>query len=144
MPKSDRFEPWLSELDHTGDVGFVIRAPALEALFERSAKAMFTVLVDADVETTDEKRIEIDAPDREALLVRWLSELNYLHQVDGWVFTEFQVRLIGDSSLVGTARGNRAGSTRVAVQTEIKAVTYHGLYIRSDGTDWEAQIIFDL
>ena len=141
----DSAEDWLEELDHTGDVGFLIRSGTLEGLFERAAQAMFRVLLDGDASgAPHELELEVEAPDLEALLVRWLSELNYLHQVDGWTFADFGVRLTGASSLRGVLRGDREGAAHHIVQTEIKAVTYHGLYIRRDGEQWAAQIIFDL
>jgi hypothetical protein len=49
-------------------------------LFERAAWGMFSVTTDvAAARATETSRISIDAPDRVALLVRWLSELNYRH-----------------------------------------------------------------
>ena len=73
---------WLQEIDHTGDVGLRITAGSLPQLFERAAGGMFSVLTDPDAvrpaETTD---VSVEGPDREALMVRWLSELNYHHTV---------------------------------------------------------------
>ena len=71
---------WLEQIDHTADVGIMVRAGNLEALFARAAWGMFSVITDmGDVREVERREISLEAEDQEALLLRWLSELNYLH-----------------------------------------------------------------
>ncbi|MGA9578089.1 MAG: archease, partial [Terrimicrobiaceae bacterium] len=71
---------WLTFVDHTADAGIAVEAPDLARLFERAAYGMFSVITDlAAARATETSRISIGASDRVALLVRWLSELNYRH-----------------------------------------------------------------
>ena len=81
---------WLKFVDHTADAGIAVEAPDLVRLFERAAWGMFSVITDvAAARSTETSRISIDALDRAALLVRWLSELNYRHVTEHRIFSKF-------------------------------------------------------
>lgn len=140
---------WLQEIDHTGDIGIRVTAPSLEVLFERAAVGTFHVLADLSaVEATDETPITVEGRDREALMVRWLSELNYRHTVDHRLFCDFTVEAIEETAdgltLTGCARGEARNPARHTVHTEIKAITFHGMEIREADDGWAVQVIFDM
>ena len=136
---------WMREFDHTADLGVEVEASNIEQLFERAAYAMFWLIADVDdVESDISIPIEIDAEDIGALMVAWLSELNYRHQVDGLVFSRFQVEQSSDSFLHGTAIGEGISHGRPRVFGEIKAVTYHDLQVGCDGERCRARVIFDI
>ncbi|MBT8399442.1 MAG: archease [Rhodothermia bacterium] len=137
--------PWLREIDHTADVGIEVRAPTEKLLFERAAIGMFTILVSADSVGLDvEKRVSIEAQDRDALLVRWLSELNYLHQVEHLVLRAFEIESIDAHHLIARVSGETYDPERHTIECEIKAVTFHDLKIVHDRNEWSVQIIFDM
>jgi SHS2 domain-containing protein len=140
---------WLHEIDHTGDIGIQVTADSLPQLFERAAAGTFHVLTDLTaVQPADETSITVEGRDREALMVRWLSELNYRHTVDRRLFCDFAVESIADTgdglTLTGTARGEPIDPARHTVYTEIKAITFHGMEIRETDTGWAVQVIFDM
>lgn len=140
---------WLREIDHTGDVGLHVRAASLPQLFERAAEGMFRVLTDIDaVRPTSETALTVTGRDREALMVRWLSELNYYHTVDDQLFCAFAVASVaeaaGELTLAGTARGESIAPERHVVHTEIKAITFHGMEIQETTDGWTVQVIFDM
>lgn len=136
---------WLREVDHTGDIGITVSAPTPEALFARAAWGLFSVLTNpGTVRPATEQEIAVEGTDRDDLLVRWLSELNFLHVTRGWLFCEFDIRHLSAERLVATARGEPAAPERHTVHTEVKAITYHGLRIRREGETWHAQVIFDM
>lgn len=145
-PSTDAKRPaGLREIDHTGDTGLSISAPTLEALFARAAWGLFSVLTEMDaVRPAAEQDVVVEGADRDDLLVRWLSELNFLHGARGWLFSEFDIRDLSDTRLLATARGEKIDRERHAVHTEIKAVTYHGLHISQENEAWHAQVIFDM
>lgn len=146
---SPPFPDWLHEIDHTGDIGIRVTAPTLPRLFERAAEGTFRILTDLNaVEPTTETTITVEGRDHEALMVRWLSELNYHHTVDHTLFGAFTVNAIENTSdghtLTATVRGESIDSTRHVVHTEIKAVTFHGLDVQETGAGWTVQVIFDM
>lgn len=136
---------WLREIDHTGDVGIIVTAPTLTTLFERAAQGMFFILTDLElVQPRQNRTIELAAPDTPTLLVRWLSELNYINQSERFLFCSFDVELIHEGVLRATVSGERIHSSRHQLHTEIKAVTYHGLEVGSGPDGFEARVIFDV
>lgn len=140
---------WLREVNHTGDIGIRVTAASLEQLFERAATGTFHVLADLSaVRAEDETTITVEERDREALMVRWLSELNYRHTVDHRLFRDFAVESIEETdaglTLTGTAVGEPIDPERHTVYTEIKAITFHGLDVHETHDGWAVQIIFDM
>ena len=136
---------WLEKLDHTADDGFIIKAPDLPTLFARAATGMFSILT--DLEKVDEVKtdlFDIEASDRESLLVNWLSELNFQHVVKHRLYCRFVIVTLDDLRLTAKASGDDYDPKRHVLHTEIKAVTYHGLYVRQAKDEWRSQIIFDL
>ena len=140
---------WLHEIDHTGDIGIQVTADTLSQLFERAAEGTFHVLTDLPaVRPNTETSLTVEGRDREALMVRWLSELNYRHTVDRELYCDFAVTSIEPTDegfvLTATVRGEPIDPTRHVVHTEIKAITFHGLAVEETDGGWTVQVIFDM
>jgi SHS2 domain-containing protein len=136
---------WLKFVDHTADAGITVEAPSLQRLFERAAWGMFFVMTDLTAtRATESVRVSIDAPDRVALLVQWLSDLNYRHVTEHRVFSDFKVLTLTTQHLEANVSGEVIDPARHTIFTEIKAVTFHGLQLKRVERRWTAQIIFDL
>lgn len=136
---------WLEYLDHTADEGVKIRADSQAQLFERAAWGMASLLYNPSrAEVRDRDSVRVEADDREALLVRWLSEINRLHQVRHRVYCRFNVRSISDTAVEGEIGGEAIDRSRHSVYGEIKAVTFHGLRIEDRDGVWSASVLFDV
>jgi SHS2 domain-containing protein len=136
---------WLEAIDHTADAGIAVTAPDLPTLFARAAWGMCNVLTDVSaVRPVETARVQVEATDTPALLVRWLSELNFQHITRHRLFRRFDVRELSGTRLVADVAGEAIDPARHTIYTEIKAITFHGLRIERAGAGWRAQIIFDL
>lgn len=136
---------WMREFDHTADVGVEVESSTLPELFERAAYAMFWLLADVEVVASVVMiPIEVDAADRSELLVKWLSELNYRHQVDGLVFSQFVVDELDDTRLAGSASGEAITDGHPQIYCELKAVTFHELEVACGDDGCRARVIFDI
>jgi len=136
---------WLQTLDHTADAGVIVRAGTLEELFARAGWAMFSLIADMDsVRAEETTQVGLEAADLQALLVRWLSELNYRHITEHRLFCDFQIQKISATDLRAIVTGEEIDPKRHTIFTEIKAITFHGLQISRDNGLWKVQIIFDL
>ncbi|MDH7504385.1 MAG: archease [Verrucomicrobiota bacterium] len=132
-------------IDHTADVGLVVRASTLALLFERAAIGMFFILTDlSSVVPAQSEPLEVSADDLETLLVAWLSELNYRHVVHHRLYCRFDVTEAGNGVLTAQVHGEQIDPLRHTVHTEIKAVTRHGLKLQKTDAGYEATVIFDL
>jgi len=130
------------ELDHTADVGIRAHGASLDELFAAAAAGMFSLVADLrKVRAVGEVEVRVKADDLEALMVRWLSELLFLHETQRLLLKEFDVRIAG-TSLEARARGEAIDKKRHELKLNIKAVTYHRL--RIDRKAGLAEVIFDI
>ncbi|MCR4440214.1 MAG: archease [bacterium] len=136
---------YIELLNHTGDVGIRVRAAELPELFELAAEAMFQIICPkCAVRNTLTRHVAVAGDDLGQLLVNWLSELNFWFCTEQELYGEFRVSSLGDGFLRGVACGEKVDPQRHAIRTEIKAVTYHKLYVTQRDQEWEAQVIFDI
>ena len=135
---------WMTTLDHTADEGVEVHASSLAELFERTAWAMFSLLADMTAVRPAERQVLcVEATDREALLVRWLSELNFLHQTEHQVYSRFNILEMCDTRLMAEVWGEAIAVCH-RVHKEFKAVTFCGLSIREEAHEWTARVLFDV
>ena len=133
-------------VEHTADTGILVRGDSLPDLFERAAAALFDVMADIDRVRPEEEAetVEVDAIDRETLLVGWLGELLGRAMAKGWIYGAFEVEEIDDERVVGRVWGEPLDPDRHDFRTEVKAVTYHHLLVSEDRDGWSARVILDL
>lgn len=134
------------ELEHTADWMVRVWGDSVAALFEHAAQAMFELQgADLAAPTTATTAIACQAPDLEALLIAWLSELLYHSETADRVYTSFAVEIEADPdaaqgfSLSARAKGY-AGRGPLA---HIKAVTYYNLAVERTNDGWECTVTFD-
>lgn len=131
--------------DHTADLGIRIFGRTYEEFMANAAYALFDLLTDLDrVEKTLSREIQVEAADREELLIRWLSELLFLYESQGYLFKKIHFSHLDQTSLQAIAHGEIRDSSRHEFKTEIKAVTYHQVEIKENNGSWEGRVIFDL
>ncbi len=132
-------------LDHTGDLGILVYGEDLEELFANAGEAFFDIITDLRrVRETTERAIGIESSNLEDLMVNWLGELLYLHDVESLLFKSFSIDELRDGSMKARARGEIFQEERHVIKTEVKAVTYHQLQVTRERGRWMARIIFDL
>ena len=136
-------------LDHTADVGFELRAPSIEALFDEARRALLMVVFEHPPEEGEGvNAVRLTAPDRETLLVRWLNELVYLIQDAGFapVGAEIRLREADEAgySLEARLTGAPLLLDEYGWQGEIKSATFHGLDVTNNEDGWHARVILDV
>ncbi len=130
------------EIDHTADVAIRAYGTTLNELFANAAEGMFSLITDLErVKPIGEVRLRLETEDLPSLLLRWLSDLLYLHETQHLLFSSFEANVRG-TSLEGLARGEAIDKKRHDLKLVIKAVTRHGLTI--DESRGIAQAIFDI
>lgn len=131
-------------IEHTADVGIRAYGYTLSELFGNAALGMFNLIADlSNVTPTESVTVEVEAPDRESLLVSWLTELIYYYETERILFSEFFVQECSGTWLRGIAKGQRFQPGEIEILRHMKAVTYHELEVTESGGTWTAQMIFD-
>jgi len=132
-------------IEHTADIGIEVEADTLGELFEGTAAAMFSLMVDPEtVRKTVERELSLEAGDLEELLFIWLNELLFIVDAEGLLFSGFEVKNVGDSRLLATTSGEKINPERHKFLEEIKAATYHEMTVERQDSGWKARVIFDV
>jgi SHS2 domain-containing protein len=132
-------------IDHTADVCVRVFGNSLEEIFVGSAKAMMEIITDVEkVNPSKEISIKAQGENYEELLVKWLQEILYLHEVKKMVFKDFEIKIKNGIRAVGKAYGEKIAVDRHEFYSNIKAVTYHNLKIISSKDKYRVDIVFDI
>jgi SHS2 domain-containing protein len=133
------------QIAHTADVAYRIQGDTLAEIYINAAHALVATMTDRRrLRIRETRYIEVEAPDREALLVAWLNYLLYLYDVDGFWGRDFEILELDDNRLQARARGEKYDPERHVGKSAVKAATYHHLEISPRNHGWQATVIFDL
>jgi protein archease len=124
--------------NHTAELELRIVAPSDDGVFAEAADA-FGRYVELDRGGEPARHeLDLEAPDRGALLVAFLEELIFLADTEGFV---------PDRSELDAERTHLSGlleGRRTRIDPIVKAATYHGLRFVRDGEVWDARVVFDV
>jgi SHS2 domain-containing protein len=131
------------EISHTADVKIHASAPTLEALFSETFKALMQVMYGTTRGDGTIRVIRIESTDNESLLADFLSEVLFISEVEGLVFSDARIRING-FSLIAELTGESFYPVRHSGGTEVKGISYSGLAIIHDANGYMLDIIFDV
>jgi len=96
------------------------------------------------IEPRDDHRIDVSGDDEGELLVRWLSEILYLHEAEGFLPCAFRVAYVASGRAEGVVTGELYDPSRHRILAQIKAVTYHQIEVVREQDGWRARVILDV
>ncbi|MEM1563537.1 MAG: archease [Candidatus Bathyarchaeia archaeon] len=136
-------------LEHMADAYIAAYGRDLAEAFENAAAAMFEVMTDIEkVNPEDEDYVEVEAADEYALLYNWLEELLVKSEINGMLYSKFEV-----SDIVRTAEGFRLKARiwgekfnpeKHPQKVGVKAVTYHQMEIIKEPDKATVKFILDI
>ena len=132
-------------IDHTADLGIIIKGGNIKELFVNAANAMTDLMVKADIREKEAKRkLIVEGEDLPDLMVRWLSEILYLFNGEHILVSAIEIGSISSTRLQSTLRVVSLNKGHHEILREIKAVTYHQIAVEETPHGWEARVIFDI
>lgn len=129
------------------DLAFEAEGATYDGLFQHAAEAVFAALCRAStVEKKVERTIDLTAPSVENLLYDFLSEIVYLKDVDGLVFSAADVSVQEGArwSLHAVISGELINKEKHALGSDVKAVTMHMLKVWKQKEQYHARVILDI
>ena len=130
-------------LEHKADLKIRAFGKTKEELFENAMIGMQSALRPKikNQKSKIKKRIKIKSINLSSLLVDFLSEINYLNEVNKQVYQDIKFTKFSNTELKGDIFGKEVERFGM----DIKGVTYHDLDIhqKKDKT-WEAIVLFDI
>ena len=127
------------------DVGIRGWGPTLEAAFRQTGLGLFALMAEPEsVKEQEPREVRAQGDTREALLVNWLNDCLYLHDVEGFLARRIDLVVFEERRLHSILCGEEVDRTRHKLGTVVKAATYHQLAIRPTDGGWEIRVILDI
>ncbi len=126
------------------DVGVHAWGPTLREAFARVAAGVLALGVAPDTVTareTREVRAQGDSPER--LLVNWIDECLYVHEIEGFAVREIAITRL-DDVVHGLLHGEPLDPARHRLGTVVKAATLHHVEVIDTGERADVRIIVDV
>ncbi|MDT8395753.1 MAG: archease [bacterium] len=134
------------ELDGiTADLGLEAWGETLEEAFVQAGLGLAAVM--ADLPTEDDKvtrTVLVQAPSPQDLLIRFLNEIIYREDTEGFIPVNVPSLEIVGGRLEATLTGMIYDPSRHIINTHVKAATYHGLAIEETPGEVRVRVIFDV
>lgn len=136
---------------HTADLAIEAEAEDAGGCLAAAALGLTSVLTEQEdphaLGADQEIRFRVEAPDRESLAVAFLSELLWLSESEGTLWTGGGVNVEETSdglAAVANANGVNYDPSQHGRGTEIKAVTYHDLQFHARDGRWSLRVLLDI
>jgi SHS2 domain-containing protein len=97
-----------------------------------------------DVEPRERREVRAQADAPEALLVTWIDECLYVHDIEGFVARAVEMTVCTDVLAHGVLTGEPVNPARHRVGTVVKGATYHQVMVAVRDGVHEARIIVDV
>jgi SHS2 domain-containing protein len=136
-------------LEHTADAYIAAYGKDLAEAFENAAVAMFDVMTDVEkVSPEVEDSIEVSGEDEYALLYNWLEALLVKFEIEGMLYSKFEVQELGKENGVFKLKakiwGEKFNPERHPQRVGVKAVTYHQMEIMKEREKAVVKFILDI
>ncbi|MDD5143967.1 archease [Methanoregula sp.] len=131
------------EISHTADVKIQVSASTLEALFSDAFDALMQVMYGKNRRGGTRREFTLHADNNETLLVDFLSEVLFISDVDGLVFSRAGIT-INREELTAVLDGEAFDPSRHAGGTEVKGISYSGLSITHDTNGYMLDVLLDV
>jgi SHS2 domain-containing protein len=126
------------------DVGVHAWGDSRAEAFARAAEGMLALVVDpADVRVQESREARAQADSPEALLVNWLNECLYVHEIEGFAVARVEVDTCRDGLVHGVLHGEPLDA-RHRVGTIVKAATHHHVEVAEVPTRVDVRVIVDV
>jgi SHS2 domain-containing protein len=127
------------------DVGIRAWGPTRAAAFAEAALGVLALTVEpASVEEREGREVRAQADGPETLLVAWIDECLYVHEIEGFVTRRIEITECSDSLVHGRLLGEPLDPGRHRLGTVVKAATLHGVSVEAAGTRHEVRVIVDV
>ncbi len=137
-------------VEHTADIGLKVYGKSEKELFINAARGMFFLITGSLISPVEHSAkkyftVETKASNIEDLIIEWLNELLYIHATELVVFDNYNICHITGEIIKSEVSALYIKDSSYQVVKEIKAVTYHNIYVHQlKNGKWEANIVFDI
>ena len=127
------------------DVGVRGWGPTRGEAVAQATLGVFALLVaPEEVQARERREVRAQADSPEGLLVAWIDECLYVHEIEGFVARAVELTTCTDTLAHGLLHGEPLDPGRHRVGTVVKGATYHQASLAARPGGWEARVIVDV
>jgi protein archease len=135
------------------DVGVIGRGPTAAETFVEIARGVFALIVEpTTVQARERREVRAHGESLEALLVAWINECLYVHEVEGFVARDVRLEVFDAAALAGgeplrlhsSLVGEEVDPVRHRLGTVVKAATFHQVSVKATEDGYEARLVLDV
>jgi SHS2 domain-containing protein len=113
--------------------------------FAQVTRGVFALLVSPDqLQPRERREVRAQADMPESLLVTWIDECLYVHDIEGFVAQSVEMTVCTDTLAHGVLHSEPVDPGRHRVGTVVKGATYHQVLVTERLGVHEARIIVDV
>ena len=133
-------------IEHTADVQFQAFGKTVEEMFGNAGLAMFNSMSLKRIRAKKTAKIKASGKDLESLLYNFLEELLVLFDGEGFFLSKvrsLEIKKEADKfKLEAEVVGDDA--KKYEIHIDVKAITYHGMFVKQREKDWVCQVVLDV
>jgi SHS2 domain-containing protein len=131
--------------DVAADVGVHAWGETLAGCLRQCALGVFDLIVPTRaVEPVETREVAARGAAVETLLVNWLNECLYVHELEGFVVCDVAMPEVSGTSVHSVLRGEPLDPARHPRGTVVKAATFHGLEVVQQPGRVSARVVLDI
>jgi len=115
-----------------------------EAFAEAALAVLALAVAPAGVEERETRDVRAQAATVEDLLVAWINECVYVHEIEGFAIHRVSVDRLDDTVVHGVMHGESLEPSRHQLGTVVKGVTHHRVAVTETTSGCEVSVIVDV
>ena len=115
-----------------------------EAFAQAALGVLALIVLPDEVEARESREVRAQAESPEALLVAWVNECLYVHEIEGFVVRRVDVVMCADVVVVGTLHGEPIDPRRHRPGTVVNGATIHEARVGAGPGRHEVSLIVDV
>jgi len=131
--------------DVAADIGVEAWGADASGCFRQALRAVFNLVVPLEaVEPRETRELSAQGDSIEALLVEWLNEALYLHDIEGFVLQDVEPPRMGSGRVHAVLWGEPVDPARHPRGILVKAATFHQLAVVDTPGRVTARVVLDI
>jgi SHS2 domain-containing protein len=131
-------------LSHTADMKFQAFGKSIEEMFANSALAMFSSMYEGKIKEKRTSKIKAKGKDFESLLYNFLEELLVLFDGEQFFLSKVKSLKIDEKKFRLEAKVIGDYAENYKINIDVKAITYHEMFVKKEKDKWVCQVVLDV
>jgi len=131
-------------LEAGAEMGVHAWAPTRAGAFAQAALGVLALIArPEEVEEREHREVRAQADSPERLLVGWINECLYVHEIEGFVVRRVEVDACTEGVVHGFLHGEEIDAGRHRLRAAVKAATLRGVSVAESSGSHDVRVVVD-